>query len=67
MFRSPLLLFLIFLVSCNDGDLQIETIDFNSADIQFCESVTDVNSTFFFKLNPTESLILELQSGILKN
>ena len=67
MFRNSLVLFLIFLVSCNDGDLQIENIDFNDADIQFCESVTDINSTFFFKLNPTESLILELQSGLLKN
>ncbi len=67
MYRSFLLLLLFFLVSCNDGDLQIETIDFNNATIQFCESVTDVNSTFFFKLNPNESLILELQTGVLRN
>ncbi|MEN8798763.1 MAG: hypothetical protein ABF293_05910 [Flavobacteriaceae bacterium] len=67
MFRSSLLLFLLFLVSCDDGDLQIETIDFNSANIEFCESITDLSSTFFFKLNPNEALILELQSGILKN
>jgi hypothetical protein len=67
MFRSFLLLFLLFLVSCDDGDLQIETIDFNSADIDFCETITDLSSTFFFKLNPNEALILELQSGILKN
>ncbi len=67
MLRSSLLLFFLILLSCDDGDLQIETIDFNSADIEFCETITDLNSTFFFKLNPNEALILELQSGILKN
>ncbi|MGI9545956.1 MAG: hypothetical protein ACR2MM_01870 [Flavobacteriaceae bacterium] len=67
MFRSFLTLFLLFLIACNDGDLQIETIDFNSASIQFCESSTDISSTFFFKLNTAEALLLELQSGILKN
>lgn len=67
MFRRSLALFLLFFIACNDGDLQIETIDFDSVSIDFCESSTDINSTFFFKLNPTEALILELQSGILKN
>lgn len=60
------LLFCLF-ISCDDGDLEISTIDFNSASVDFCESVADINSTFFFKLNPTEALILELQSGLLKN
>jgi hypothetical protein len=67
MLRSSLALFLLLIVCCDDGNLQIETIDFNDVDLQFCESITDLNSTFFFKLNPTEALILELQSGILKN
>ena len=67
MFRRSLALFLLFFIACNDGDLQIETIDFDSVNIDFCESSTDINSTFFFKLNPSEALILELQSGILKN
>lgn len=67
MLRSSLLLLVCLFISCNDGDLQIETIDFNSASIDFCESSTDINSTFFFKLNPTESLILDLQSGVLQN
>lgn len=53
--------------SCDDGDLQIEIIDFDSAGIEFCETATDTTSTFFFKLNPTEALILDLQSGILQN
>jgi hypothetical protein len=56
-----------FLISCNDGDLQIETIDFDSAAPQFCESEVTVASSIFFKLNSTEALILDLQSGVLKN
>lgn len=54
-------------VSCNDGDLQIETIDFDSVGINTCESTITTASTIFFKLNGKESLILELQSGVLKN
>ncbi len=64
IFSLPLL---CLLISCNDGDLQIETINFDSTDIQFCESETDTNSSIFFKLNTTEALILDLQNGILKN
>ena len=67
MLRSLVLLFTCLLFACNDGDLQIEIIDFDSANIDFCETTTDINSTFFFKLNPTEALILDLQSGILQN
>ncbi|MEX0289870.1 MAG: hypothetical protein AB3N14_12240 [Flavobacteriaceae bacterium] len=55
------------LISCDDGDLQIETIDFDSASLDFCETETTTSSTVFFKLNTTEALILELQSGVLKN
>ena len=55
------------LVSCNDGDLQIETIDFDSVGISTCESTVTTSSTIFFKINNKEALILELQSGVLKN
>lgn len=58
---------LSLLVSCNDGDLQIETIDFDSAAISTCESTVTTSSTIFFKINSKEALILELQSGVLKN
>ena len=58
---------LALFVSCDDGDLQIETIDFDAASLEFCESETTVSSTVFFKLNTTEALILELQSGVLQN
>ena len=55
------------IISCDDGDLQIETIDFDSATLDFCETETTTSSTIFFKLNSSEALILDLQSGVLKN
>ena len=60
--------FLALIISCNDGDLTIETIDFDSiTTIQTCESTVTTSSTVYFKINGTEALILELQSGVLKN
>ena len=67
MKRSFVLLLFCLFLSCNDGDLQIEIIDFDNATIEFCETSVDINSTFFFKLNTAEALILDLQSGILQN
>ena len=55
------------LVSCNDGDLQIETIDFDSVGISTCESTVTTSSTIFFKISNKEALILEIQSGVFKN
>ena len=62
-----ILCFVTLFYSCNDGDLQIETIDFDSVDISTCESTVTTSSTIFFKINSKEALILELQSGVLKN
>jgi hypothetical protein len=59
-------LFVIFL-ACNDGDLQIESIEFDSVSIETCESTITTASTVFFKINGEEALIIELQSGILQN
>lgn len=59
------LLFLAF--SCDDGDLQIETIDFDSATIQNCDPVSVESANVLFKLNTTEALILELPNGAIKN
>lgn len=60
--------FLALILSCNDGDLTIETIDFDSVTtIQTCETTVTTASTVFFKINDKEALILELQSGVLKN
>ena len=61
------LCFVALFYSCNDGDLQIETIDFDSVALSTCESTVTTSSTIFFKINNKEALILELQSGILKN
>ncbi|NNJ89476.1 MAG: hypothetical protein HKP53_08730 [Eudoraea sp.] len=57
----------VVLLACNDGDLQIESIEFDSVSIETCESSITTASTLFFKLNGEEALILELQSGILLN
>ncbi|NAY90424.1 hypothetical protein GTQ34_00695 [Muricauda sp. JGD-17] len=56
-----------FVISCSDGDLQIETIDFDSVTVQSCDSPQPDTSNLLFKLNTSESLILELQSGALNN
>ncbi|MEM9000512.1 MAG: hypothetical protein AAGB24_09630 [Bacteroidota bacterium] len=63
------LLFLIVLLgawSCSDGDLQIETIDFDDISIQQCGSVS-TSTTLFFKIDSDETLILDLQNGLLDN
>ncbi|MBT8222403.1 MAG: hypothetical protein KJN96_04460 [Eudoraea sp.] len=67
MKRFLLLLLLFSFYSCSDGELQIDVIDFDDVAIQFCESETTLNSTVFFKISGSEALILELQSGLLKN
>ncbi|TMM53927.1 hypothetical protein FEE95_18715 [Maribacter algarum] len=58
---------LALLFSCDDGDLQIETIDFDSATIQNCDAVSAETANVLFKLNTSEALILELPSGAIKN
>lgn len=55
------------LFSCSDGDLQIETIDFDSVSIQFCSAPVSNAKNLMFKINESEALILELQSGVLNN
>lgn len=55
------------LLSCSDGDLEIETIDFDSVTLDFCtEPISDAKN-LLFKINDSEALILELQSGVLNN
>lgn len=55
------------LFACDDGDLEIETIDFNSVNVQTCDPISVETSNTMFKLNSTEALILELNSGIILN
>ena len=56
-------------LACDDGDLQIETLDFDSTAIQVCDSnpVEASMSNLLFKLNDTEALILELPSDAILN
>ncbi len=61
------LVILAFLFSCDDGDLQIETIDFDSVTIQNCDAVSAETANVLFKLNTSEALILELPNGAIKN
>ncbi|MEO9891238.1 hypothetical protein [Aurantibacter sp.] len=58
------LMFLLF--SCDDGDIEIETIDFDSVDIETCETGS-IDTGLFFKINDDEALILELEDGKLLN
>ena len=58
---------LIVCFSCSDGDLQIETLDFDSVSIQDCANVNVTTTNILFKINSDEALILELQSGVLNN
>ncbi|NDV44447.1 hypothetical protein [Flagellimonas sediminis] len=53
------------LFSCSDGDLQIETIDFDSVSLQYCSAPVATTKNILFKINGDEALILELQSGVL--
>lgn len=55
--------------SCDDGDLQIETIDFDSVSIQTCGAPAPqgLDSEFFFKINGDEALVLSLQADLLQN
>ncbi len=55
------------LLSCSDGDLQIETIDFDSEDIEYCDDVTVGVTTVLFKISDDEALILVLPDDVLLN
>lgn len=59
--------FISLFFSCNDGDLQIETVDFDSATIDNCTTVTIASENILFKINGEQALILTLPANILKN
>lgn len=53
---------------CDDGNLQIETVDFDSINqVQNCGSLSVTAANVLFKINGDEALILTLPSGLLKN
>jgi len=60
--------FLFGLLSCNDGDLQIETLDFDSiTTVEFCGTLEADQENVVFKINDDESLILTLPASAIKN
>ncbi len=59
--------FILGLIACDDGDLEIETIDFDDVAIDHCNNITATGANILFKINGDEALILELQSGVFNN
>lgn len=66
MKKIYLLGIITILLSCSDGDLQIETLNFDDVTAQNCGTLS-IDTELFFKINDNEALILTLQSGVLKN
>lgn len=66
MKKFVLLFFLILEFSCSKGELQINSVDFDSASLQYC-GILNTDSQLFFKINDREALILQLAPGLLRN
>lgn len=63
-----LLILFAFIVACDDGDLAIETVDFDSITaVQSCDTVSPTLANVLFKINTAEALILELPALAIKN
>lgn len=61
---TALLLFALFLNGCDDGDLTVDQIDFETVqDITNC----DTTSTLIYKLKDKEALLLQMVAGSIKN
>ncbi|MBU2945842.1 hypothetical protein [Zobellia uliginosa] len=66
MKKTLLLGILILLSACDDGDLQIENVDFDAIALATCDNEDDpLDTTFFFKIDGDEAFLLELESGLL--
>jgi len=66
MKNYSLILLLLVFISCTDGDLQIEAIDFDNIVSQNCGTL-NTSTEILFKINGDETLILDLQTGLLQN
>lgn len=55
------------MLSCDDGNLQIETLNFDNATLQNCGTVGISQNNILFKLNTNEALIMDLAANVLKN
>jgi hypothetical protein len=53
-------------LSCSDGDLQIEAIDFDDTNAQNCGTLS-TSTQLLFKINGDETLILQLDDNLLRN
>ena len=60
------IIIVLLTLSCSDGDLTIETLDFDSVSIQNCGTLTTTTEVLF-KIDGDEALILDLQTGLLQN
>ena len=59
---------LVSIVACDDGDLAIETVDFDSiTTVQSCDDVSATESNLLFKINGEEALILTLPALAIQN
>jgi len=68
MKRILFLSFLLPLCACDDGDLQIERVDFQEVNVMSCGNLDEpTETTFFFKIDQDEALLLNLASGLLIN
>ncbi|MEM9142152.1 MAG: hypothetical protein AAGA86_04145 [Bacteroidota bacterium] len=66
--KYPVFLTIVLLLcSCDDGDLQIEAVNFDDVSLSSCDSSGSTETTFFFKIDGDEALLLELSSGLLEN
>lgn len=57
--------FVLCLASCDDGDIEFETIDFSSSKVSSC--VNDTTTTFLYKVQGKQALILTLPKDALQN
>lgn len=58
-------LLIVIVTACSDGDITIASIDFNDIALESCDNST--NTTLFFKINDTETIVLELATGLIVN
>ncbi|MNX39200.1 hypothetical protein D3C86_695520 [compost metagenome] len=59
---ASLLLFALLLNGCDDGDLTVDTIDFDEVTSTSCDPLTN---TLIYKLKPQESLLLNMPEGMI--
>ncbi|MFH6996949.1 hypothetical protein ACHRVZ_03390 [Flavobacterium sp. FlaQc-57] len=61
---ASLLLFALLLNGCDDGDLTVDSVDFDAISAQSCDPLIN---TLIYKLKAQESLLLQLPAGSIKN